>query len=206
MKNFIDKNNILSKYKNFDEVIIEIGSGDKKKFENSISIDIRDFDNVDLVGDIYEIICYFESESVDLIYSSHCFEHLNDISKLLQEISRTLKKDGILEVAVPHFSNPFYYSDPTHKTYFGLYTFSYFCHDNYFKRKVPHYQDLISMEIIEARLIFRSFRPRYITHIFKKFFEILFNLSVFFKEFYEENITNVVSCYEIKFKIKKIND
>ena len=39
----------------------------------------------------------------------------------------------------------------------------------------------------------------------KKYFN-LFLISVFFKELYEENFTNLISCYEIQIKLKKFNE
>ncbi len=202
----IDKKNILSNYKKNNFVILEIGSGNNKTHKNSICIDLIDSSNVDIIGDIYDVIKKFDDNSVDLVHSSHCFEHLDNLSSIFKEITRVLKKNGKLEFLVPHFSNPFYYSDPTHKNFFGLYTCSYFFNDNYLKRKVPNYSKLLQLEIIDIKLIFRSFRPRYITHFYKKIFELFFNFSIFFKELYEENFTNFISCYEIKFTLKKIDE
>src|SRR6185312_2948084 len=36
-----------------------------------------------------------------------------------------LEPGGEFRAVVPHFSNLHFYSDPTHRTFFGLYTFSY---------------------------------------------------------------------------------
>ncbi len=202
----IDKNNILKKLSNKKNIILEIGSGSKKIYRNSICIDIIDSEKVDIVGDIHDVIKLFENNSIDKIYSSHCFEHIQKLEKLFIEISRVLKVNGELELIIPHFSNPFYYSDPTHVNFFGLYTFSYYFHDNYLRRKVPAYKEKLPLEILKINLIFRSFRPRYVTHGIKKIFQFVFNLSIFFKELYEENFTNVFSCYEIEIKLIKINE
>lgn len=42
-----------------------------------------------------------ESDSHDLIFSSHCIEHSDDLYATFSEIKRVLKKDGILIFAVP---------------------------------------------------------------------------------------------------------
>ena len=98
----------------------------------------------------------YESNSIDKIYSSHYFENKKNLEKLFIEITRVLKINGELELIIPHFSNPFYYSDPTHVNFFGLYTFSYYFHDNYLKRKVPTYKEKLPLEISNIKLIFRS--------------------------------------------------
>lgn len=204
MKKYKDKNKSFFKINNENNIIIEIGCGENKKFNRSIGIDLIDSESVDIHGDIYDILIDIPDSSIDCIYSSHCFEHLEDIVILMKEISRILKKEGSLEVIVPHFSNPYFFSDPTHKTAFGLYTFSYFAKDNILKRKVPKYEISLPLEIESIDLIFRSFRPRYLTHSLKKIFQYIFNFCTWTKEFYEENFTSFISCYEIKFIIKKI--
>jgi hypothetical protein len=41
------------------------------------------------------------------------------------QIAKDLEQGELIEIIVPHFSNPHYYSDPTHVRFFGLYTMSY---------------------------------------------------------------------------------
>ncbi len=203
---FFDKNNIIKNYKDNEYIILEVGSSDKRVFKNSFCIDIIDTKEVDIVGDIYDVISEFSDNSVDHIYSSHCLEHLEDIEKIIYEFTRVLKINGKIEIIVPHFSNPYFYSDPTHKKFFGIYTFSYFLNDDYFNRTVPKYKKTLPLKIKNVQLIFKSFRPRYFRHIFKKCFQVIFNFSVFSKELYEESFSSIISCYEIKFIIKKIYD
>ena len=204
MKKYKDKNKSFIKINNDKNIIIEIGCGENKKFDNSIGIDIIDTRSVDIHGDIYDVLTDIPNSSVAYIYSSHCFEHLDNLIFLMKEVSRILAKDGILEVIVPHFSNPYFFSDPTHKNFFGLYSFSYFAKENILKRDVPKYDISLPLKIESVDLIFKSFRPRYLTHSFKKIFQFIFNLTTWTKEFYEENFTSYISCYEIKFIIKKI--
>ena len=203
---FFDKNNIIKNYKKNEYIILEVGSSDKRVFKNSFCIDIIDSKEVDIVGNIYDVISKFSDNSVDHIYSSHCLEHLDDIEKIIVEFTRVLKINGKIEIIVPHFSNPFFYSDPTHKKFFGIYTFSYFLNDDYFNRTVPKYKKILPLKIKNVQLIFKSFRPRYLRHIYKKIFQVIFNLSVFTKELYEESFSSIISCYEIKFIIKKTYD
>src|SRR5579864_4351447 len=96
------------------------------------------------------------------VYSRHFFEHVDDVQRLLLAISRVLRPGGIMRVVVPHFSNPWFYSDPTHRTHFGLYTFAYFARCSIFKRPVPGYVRNVDYELTKVQLLFRSppFRTR----------------------------------------------
>src|SRR5256885_7931217 len=64
-----------------------------------------------------------------LFPSPTLFRSVQQLVPLLAELHRVARAAARLEFIVPHFSNPRYYSDPTHIRFFGLYTFYYFCDD-----------------------------------------------------------------------------
>jgi len=131
----------------------------------------------------------------------HVIEHVENIEFLMKEIFRILKKGGEFIGTVPHFSNPYFYSDYTHNKFFGLYTFNYFSNRQYFYRQVPMYYNDLDINIEEIKLIFKS--PFRIRNLFKKFFTIFINSSKYLQEFYEENLVYLFPCYEIYFRLKK---
>ena len=51
-------------------------------------------------GDLWD--AKFPSEAFDLVNLSHVLEHVQDIDRLLLEVRRILKKDGLLKVQVPN--------------------------------------------------------------------------------------------------------
>ena len=106
-------------------VVIELGCG-KKKREGRITVDQIDLPNVDIVADIENGLPFLPDNSVDEIHCRSVLEHIENFENLMREITRVLKKNGKANIFVPHFSNPYYYSDYTHKRFFGLYTFYYF--------------------------------------------------------------------------------
>lgn len=69
-----------------------------------INIDGFPFSHVHYVRDISNL-SVFEDNSVDLIYASHCLEHFqyNNVSDVLREWGRVLKKGGTLRLSVPDF-------------------------------------------------------------------------------------------------------
>lgn len=199
----LDKNNIISKISRDEPVEIEIGCGDRKRDPDVIGIDILDTSATDIVGDALEVLRALPGESVKSISSYHVFEHLQDIQEIIAEVERLLVPGGEMLVVVPHYSNPFYYSDPTHRNFFGLYTFSYFCEDKLFRRRVPSYVRRMGLELSRVRLVFKSFPPRYLTHALRKVFQSLFNISNWSQEIYEDSFSSFISCYEIHYTIRK---
>ena len=48
----------------------------------------------------------FGDETVDEIFTQHMLEHIWNLTRLLNECHRVLKKGGIMEIIVPHKDNP----------------------------------------------------------------------------------------------------
>jgi len=112
------------------------------------------------------------------------------------EVSRRQRGRNLL---VPHFSNPYFYSDPTHRAFYGLYTFGYWVERTPFRRNVPQYTTPIPLQLVSARLTFQSSRPFYARHALKKAATFWVNWSRWTQEFYEENLTTWIAVYEIDY-------
>ena len=169
-----------------ERVVVELGCGSKKK-PRRIGVDCVDLPEVDVVTDLEEGLSFLPDASVDEIHAEHVFEHLENFEGMMREVCRVLKPGGTCRVRVPHFSNPYAYSDPTHKRFFGLYTFEYFVakDQQQLRRKVPcHYTD-IRIRVLRRKLIFRTFAKQ------AKWFFTLFgrwwNRSTRSQEVYESN-------------------
>ncbi len=182
---------------------IDLGCGPNKK-DGFIGMDILPLPGVEYVINLEEGFGFIESNSVNEFYTSHFLEHVQNFELILSEIHRTLKPGGTCKIIVPHFSNPYFFSDYTHKRFFGYYTFDYFSKpDKKILRRVPVYNEKISFEIINRKLIFKSPRFRFINLIKKYLIQRIFNISTRFQEVYEGLFTNIFTCYEIHFTIKK---
>ncbi|OFY33357.1 MAG: hypothetical protein A2W91_11660 [Bacteroidetes bacterium GWF2_38_335] len=197
---FIDSNNKLNDFLNSEKKTIEIGCGNIRVFENSLTLDIIEGENVDIVCDIENGLPFIPDNSIDVVYSSHVLEHLTKFEFCMAEISRVLKKGGMQICKVPHFTNPYFYSDYTHKRTFGIYSFSYFSNTPYFKRGVPKYNS-IHFKIKKVKIVFYS--HYWVLNVFNKLFQFLFNSCRFTQEFYEAYFFKFISAYEIRFELEK---
>jgi len=155
------------------------------------------------VGDVHEVLKMLPDSSVDSIHSSHFMEHLHDIEVIFKELERVIKPAGELRIIVPHFSNSYFYSDPTHKTPFGLYTFCYLAECDLFSRRVPTYGHTPVFKLERVDLLFKSPPPFYVRYGFKRVVQWLVNLCAYNQEFYEDMLAGLISCYEIDFLLVK---
>ena len=199
-----DRYGKLGSLKENNNTIIELGPGTKRKYKDSITIDRVEIDGVDIVANLDEGFSYIPDNSVDLIYSRHVLEHVLDLELIFSEVHRILKPGGGCHLIVPHFSNPYYYSDYTHKSFWGLYTICYFSSDRFYKRTTPSFYQKIDFEIIEIDLLFKS--PFYFRNLLKKVWQGLFNSCKYMQELYEENFSQIIPCYEINIRVAKKNN
>ena len=203
---FNDKSGVLSGLKNRTQITLELGCGNRKQVEGAIGIDQFDHACVDIVGDVMTVLGQFPDQSVDAVHSFHFFEHVADLGALLKEVERILKKGGSLEVVVPHFSSPYFYSDATHRCFFGLYSFDYFAAKTLFSRKVPTYGEPLAFEILRVDLVFKSPRPFYGRYAIKSLLGSLFNSCNYMRELYEENFCYLFPCYEIRYRLRRSHE
>jgi hypothetical protein len=110
---------------------------------------------------------------------------------------RVTAPGGVLELKVPHFSDPWFYSDPTHKHPFGLYTFAYYFSGAVFSRKVPSYAEIPGARIESVFLRFGSSPPFYGRHALHKIIQGVVNLGNYTRELYEEIFSGIFRCAEV---------
>jgi len=66
-------------------------------------------------------------EEFDLVYSNQVMEHMKvDVKDWMDELWKILKVGGKAIIRVPHFTNPNFFIDPTHRRWFSEGTLDYF--------------------------------------------------------------------------------
>jgi len=200
----LDKHNLLGGGFQADPVVLEFGCGSRKRNPLAIGVDVLDAPCVDIVGDVYEVLSALQDASVDMVQAYHFIEHLPDLPRFLRELERVVKPGGSLDFVAPHFSNPYFYSDPTHHSFFGLYTFCYFTAESPFARQVPTYNNELQFGIEAVDLVFKSSPPFYFRHGFKKLIGVVFNSCNYMREFYEENLCNLFPCFEVRYRLRRL--
>ena len=131
-----------------DKVGLHMGPG-ITKIENTISIDINSSLNPDIVWDLNDAPWPIENNSKDIIIAMNIVEHLNDVSKTLDELHRISKPNALINILVPHFSTASAFADPTHKSFFSYRTFDYFVKGKDAEKEFGYYKK-IRFELIRS--------------------------------------------------------
>jgi SAM-dependent methyltransferase len=108
---------------------LNLGCGIDYK-EGFVNVDFHSHIQIDVQHDLNSIPYPFADGEFDFILASHVLEHLDRPFVVMQELHRILKKDGILQVKVPHFSRGFTHSE--HKAGFDV-TFPYYFNPQFTK-------------------------------------------------------------------------
>ncbi len=185
------------------KTIIDMGCGEMKT-AGVIGLDSRPEVNPDIITDLEGKIP-LPDNSVDCVYANHFLEHVEKLEEVMSEIYRILKPDGRLRIFVPHFSNPYGYSDYTHKRFFGLFSFGYFCPVVYQKRLriVPNYSQKISFNITYEKLRFHS--PLRIIYPLVICLELVVNSNQLFKTLYEYHFSYLFPIYGIQIELSPLS-
>jgi predicted SAM-dependent methyltransferase len=202
MPEIIDKSNVMAR---IDGRVVDLGCGSRKRNPDHVGVDVLDYAGVDIVGDAFDVLSAIPDSALAGVFSFHFFEHVEDVPRLMGELARVIRSGGSLDVTVPHFSNPYYYSDLTHRGFYGLYTFSYWAIDRIYRRRVPTYQRELAFELEWVKLHFKSSPPFVIRHAIRRAFEQIVNLSTWTQEFYEENLSQIIGCYELRYRLVRVD-
>ena len=196
---FLDKSNAVSRALGGEVLALELGCGPRKRHAAALGVDALDYPGVDLVGDVFEVLAALPDGCVSAVHAYHFFEHVAEMDRLLNELARVMQSAALLDIEVPHFANPYFYSDPTHSRFFGLYTFSYLADEDLFRRKVPQYGRDPAFVLQNVHLDFNS--PFPIRGLIRRLFGGVFNATRWLEEFHEENLCWLLPCYQLRYAL-----
>ncbi|WP_281238414.1 class I SAM-dependent methyltransferase [Flavobacterium praedii] len=173
---------------------LNIGCGNDIK-EGFVNLDITQLPGVDVVCDIENSLLPFENETFEYIMCIDVLEHV-DYPKVLKEIHRVLKPEGIVEIRVPHFTSSNNYIDPTHKRMFSFRTFDFFVNNTRYNRN--YYFDFQFSELLFSKITFMNKNP------LNWPFLIWVNANKTTQKIYEETfLRSIAPAYNVEVKLKK---
>ena len=105
--------------------ILDVGCG-QNKFPGAIGIDANPRSHADVIHDLGVFPYPFANDEFDEIVCRHVIEHVPDVLGFVTELHRITKPGGRLKIVTPHYSNPDWATDPTHRNHFNSYSFTCF--------------------------------------------------------------------------------
>jgi len=118
MPNADDKVNLTRK-------VLDVGCG-WNKTPGAIGIDANPKTHADVIHDLGSIPYPFPDNDFDDIVCRHVAEHVPDVMSFIAELHRITKPGGRITITTPHYSNPDWATDPTHRNHFNSYSLNCF--------------------------------------------------------------------------------
>ena len=161
-----------------------------------INLDMHKLNGVDIVHDVNNLPLPFSENEFDYILCQDVLEHVDNLIGLMKELNRVIRKDGIVEIRVPHFTSANNYADPTHKNRFSVRTFYFFTIKSRFDRN--YYFDFAFESIEEIKLTYSK------KIIYNIPFFMFFNLNIFSLELYENTFfSRIFPAVNLVIKLRK---
>jgi ubiquinone/menaquinone biosynthesis C-methylase UbiE len=176
---------------------LNLGAGTSPR-DGFYSVDRIDAPSVDIVADLNQPLDLLPDNCVRDLYSQHALEHIDRVIPLLKEIHRLTLPEGSIEIVVPHFTNPYGYSDPTHVHFFGLYSMYYFVDPrDQPQRKVPAFYSDVRFHVTSIRIEFyrRSLLDRLVGPALAR----LVNRSIAWQDWYERRLSPFFHASQIRY-------
>jgi len=118
--------------------VLDVGCGNNKH-PGAIGMDYNPRTKADVIHDLGVVPYPFDDNEFDEVISRHVAEHVPDVMAFISELHRITKPGGRIKLVTPHYTNPDWPSDPTHRNHFNSYTFNCFMQD---RRLFPFYTDV----------------------------------------------------------------
>jgi SAM-dependent methyltransferase len=118
--------------------ILDVGCGNNK-YPGAVGIDFNPRTQADVIHDLGVVPYPFKDNEFDEVFSHHVVEHVPDVMAFVSELHRITRPGGRIRLITPHYSNPDWPTDPTHRNHFNSYSFNCFMQD---RKLFPFYTDV----------------------------------------------------------------
>lgn len=118
--------------------ILDVGCG-WNKTPGAIGIDVNPKAHADVIHDLGSFPYPFTDDEFDDVICRHVAEHVPDVMAFVAELHRITRPGGRILIVTPHYSNPDWATDPTHRNHFNSYSFNCFVED---RQLFPFYTEV----------------------------------------------------------------
>jgi SAM-dependent methyltransferase len=180
--------------------ILDVGCG-WNKTAGAIGLDSNPKAHADIVHDLGAIPYPFPDNEFDEIVCRHVLEHVPDVMALVSELYRIAKPGACIRIVTPHYTNPDWATDPTHRNHFNSYSFNCFVED---RQLFPFYTEVrlkpIRTEVSLANL-WRAIGLEFVVNLDQRWPAFRFT-----RKFWEFYLSTLFRGKELHFTLEVLKD
>jgi SAM-dependent methyltransferase len=188
--------NSVTNSSNRQKKILDVGCG-SNKYPGAIGMDFNPRTAADVIHDLGVVPYPFPDNEFDEIITRHVAEHVPDVMAFVSELHRITKPGGRIKLVAPHYSNPDWPTDPTHRNHFNCYSFNCFIQD---RQLFPFYTDVQLKPIrtyVSLANLWRAVGLEFITNLDQRWPAMRFT-----RKFWEHYLSFVFRGKELHFEFE----
>ncbi|MFP5262315.1 MAG: class I SAM-dependent methyltransferase [Blastocatellia bacterium] len=176
--------------------ILDIGCG-MNKVPGAVGMDVNPRTAADVIHDLDDVPYPFADDEFDEVIGRHVIEHVRDPMAVMAELHRVTRHGGTVRLVVPHWTNPDFATDLTHRNHLNSYSFRNLTED---RAVFPFYTDVRFRQRAARVTVLNLWKP----------IELFINLDHrfprlrFFRKFWEQYLNAVLRGKEIHFELEVI--
>ena len=102
--------------------VLDIGCGENKT-PGAVGMDVNPNTSADVIHDLDDLPYPFANDSFDEVVARHVIEHVREPMSVMIELHRIVRAGGVVKVLAPHWTNPDFATDLTHRNHLNSYSF-----------------------------------------------------------------------------------
>lgn len=180
--------------------ILDVGCG-SNKYPGAIGLDNNPRTAADVIHDLGTVPYPFAENEFDEIVSSHVVEHVPDVMAFVTELYRITKPGGRIKLLTPHYTNPDWANDPTHRNHINSYTFNVFMSD---RRVFDFYSD-VNLRLVKRHVsllgLWKAFGIEFLVNLDQKI-----EGARFLRKFWEHYLSYIFRGKELRFEFEVVKN
>jgi len=180
--------------------ILDVGCG-QHKYPGAIGLDSNPKTAADVIHDLGVVPYPFPDNEFDEVIGTHVVEHVPDVMAFISELHRITKPGGRLKLLTPHYTNPDWPADLTHRNHLNSYSFQYFIPE---RKLFPSYTDLVLKPIrtyVTLLNLWRYLGLQFLVNLDQRWPALRFT-----RKFWEHYLCTIVRGKELHFEFEVVKD
>ncbi|MDX6384379.1 MAG: hypothetical protein QOK48_1952 [Blastocatellia bacterium] len=180
--------------------VLDVGCG-WNKTPGAIGIDSNPRSHADVIHDLGILPYPFPNDEFDEVVCRHVAEHVPDVMAFVTELFRITRSGGHIKITTPHYSNPDWPTDPTHRNHFNSYSFNCFIEE---RQVFPFYTEVRLRPIrtyVSLANLWRAIGVELLVNLDQRWPGLRFT-----RKFWEFYLSYILRGKELQFEFEVVKD
>lgn len=178
--------------------VLDIGCG-TNKVPGAIGMDINTRTAADVIHDLDDLPYPFADDEFDEVIGRHVIEHVRDPMAVMSELHRITRAGGLVKLVAPHWTNPDFATDLTHRNHLNSYSFRNLTDD---RAVFPFYTNVRFRQRVARVTILNLWKLTGLEYLIN--LDNRFPRLRFIRKFWEQYLNAVMRGKEIYFELEVI--